>query len=260
MKRLALLVNSRVLSRAIPLAILLPLFLAVPLQAWTRASDQKIARKGIEMAPPDLRLVLDKFALEFQHGLEKAEGDEGSAEHHYFVLSRSGKLRERIDQETFAIIKLLRGRRPMPLVAERLGMLTHLVADANNPFHLANDDARLDVAHDDFEQYFERRMARFPTVFYGLDPQFQPGTYFDKTFARTRQLYPLMSEEYFRGGEPHTSADFDDRSTAFGVASVCYSHAVTDLVNLYYFIWKEAGGDVRSAATLRSAGRASHAH
>ena len=62
-----------------------------------------------------------------------------------------------------------------------------------------------------------------------------------------------MSSEYFpTGSEPRTSSDFDDRSTAFGVASVCYSHAVTDLVNLYFYIWKEAGGDVRAATAMRS--------
>jgi len=236
------------------LVLFLVLFLALPLHAWTRASDLRIAKKGIELGPPDLRLVLNRYDPEFQRGLQKAEADEGSAEHHYFVLSRTGNLRQRIELETNAIVAMLRGHQSMSVIAERLGMLSHLVADANNPFHIANDDARLGVAHDDFEQYFERRMARFPTVFYGLDRQFQPSSYFDKTFARTRRFYPLMSEEYFRGGEPHTSADFDDRSTAFGVASVCYSHAVTDLVNLYYFIWKEAGGDVRSGALLRSSG------
>ena len=60
-----------------------------------------------------------------------------------------------------------------------------------------------------------------------------------------------MREEYFRYGERRTSAEFDDRSTAFGVASVCYSRAVTDVVNLYYYIWRQAGGDVRSAALMR---------
>jgi hypothetical protein len=57
-----------------------------------------------------------------------------------------------------------------------------------------------------------------------------------------------MRGEYARGGN---AAVFDDRSTAFGVASVSYSRAVTDLVNIYYYIWKEAGGDVRSAAVMR---------
>ena len=52
---------------------------------------------------------------------------------------------------------------------------------------------------------------------------------------------PLIAEEYSRGN----AASFDDRSTAFGVASVCYSHAISDMANLEFFIWKEAGGNVR---------------
>src|SRR5258708_3614302 len=143
---------------------------------------------------------------------------------------------------------MIRGNQSMALVAEHLGMLAHLVADANNPFHTSDADPRLGLMHDDFEQYFERRMAHFPTVFYGLSADFQLGNYLDRTVARSSRLLPLMSEEYFRDGAAHRSLDFDDRSTAFGVASVCYSHALTDLVNLYYYIWREAGGDVRSAA------------
>ena len=232
------------------LAVLL-LFLPLNAFAWTRASDLRIATKGAALAPPDLQLLLRHLEPEYRHGLEAAEADEGSINHHYFVLSRSGKLRERIESETNGIIRMIRTNRPMSSVAERMGVLAHLVADANNPFHISNDDPRLSLSHDDFEQYFERRMAKFPTVFYGLDQDFRLGNYLDRTFARTSKFYPLMSEEYFRGGERRTSAEFDDRSTAFGVASVCYSHAVTDLVNLYYYIWKEAGGDVRTAAVLR---------
>jgi hypothetical protein len=232
------------------LALLL-LFLPITAHAWTRASDQRIAKKSAALAPPDLRLLLDKFETEYKLGLERAQAEEGSESHHFFVLSRSGKLRDRIERETAAAIAMVRKGDPMALFVERLGTLAHLVADANNPFHIANDDPRLTLAHDDFEQYFERRMTRFPTVFYGLDPNFRLGAYLDRTFSRTSKYYPLMGEEYFRFGERRSSADFDDRSTAFGVASVCYSHAVTDLVNLYYYIWREAGGDVRMAKVMR---------
>jgi len=232
------------------LAIVL-LFLPLPAFAWTRASDLRIATKAAALAPPDLQLVLQQLEPEYHRGLEAAEADEGSANHHYFVLSRSGKLRERIEKETSGIARMIRTNQPMASVVERMGVLAHLVADANNPFHVSNDDPRLSLSYDDFEQYFERRMPKFPTVFYGLEENFLLGNYLDQTFARTAKFYPLMSEEYFRGGEQRTSQEFDDRSTAFGVASVCYSHAVTDLVNLYYYIWKQAGGDVRSAAVLR---------
>ena len=85
-------------------------------------------------------MVLERFQPDFDRGLERAEGDEGSEMHHYFVLSRQGKLRERIEQETRGIIAQLRKRESMSLIVEHLGLLAHLVADANNPFHLGHDD------------------------------------------------------------------------------------------------------------------------
>src|SRR5688500_19138512 len=119
------------------------LLLLFPLTAtaWTRASDQRIAAKGAALAPPDLRMLIEKFEADYQRGLERAQADEGSESHHYFVLSRQGRLRERIERETRATIEAVRKGDPMANVVERLGGLVHLVADANNPFHVANDNA-----------------------------------------------------------------------------------------------------------------------
>ncbi len=229
------------------LLLLFPLTAA----AWTRASDERIAMKGAALAPPDLRMLIEKFEGDYKSGLQRAQSDEGSDLHRYFVLSRQGRLREAIEREARLAVTMIRKGDPMNEVIQRLGILAHLVADANNPFHVANDDPRLGASQNDFETYFERRLARFPTVFYGLDPNFALGTYLDKTFARSAKFYPLVGNAYFPEGGRRTSADFDDRSTAFGIASVSYSRAVTDLVNLYYYVWKEAGGDVRSAAVMR---------
>jgi len=233
------------------LGIALALLLPTAAGAWTHASDQRIAKKSAALAPPDLRLLLERYDGDYQRGLARAQADEGSDAHHFFVISRSGRLRMEIEGETNAAIAAVKTNKPMSDVIEHLGRLAHLVADANNPFHVSNGDARLSLVHDDFEQYFERRMPKFATVFYGLDKNFALHSYLDRTFARSAKFYPLMSEEYFGRGD-RTSTSFDDRSTAFGVAAVCYSHAVTDLVNLYYYIWREAGGDVRTAAVMRS--------
>jgi hypothetical protein len=231
--------------------VLILAFLSLNASAWTRVSDERIAKKAAALAPPDLRMLFERFEGDYKLGLAQAQSDEGSASHHFFVLSREGQLRAKIERETRGAIDAIRKGEPMPMVMQRLGIVAHLIADANNPFHVANDDSRLSASHNDFEQYFERRLPKFPTVFYGLDPRFQLGAYLDKTFARSARFYPLVREEYFREGVRRTSADFDDRSTAFGVASISYSRAVTDLVNVYYYIWKEAGGDVRSAALMR---------
>lgn len=242
------------------LGIVLCLLFPLTAGAWTRASDERIAKKSATLAPPDLRLVIERFESDYKLGLQRAQAEEATDTHHFFVLSREGRLRDRIERETRGTIDAIRKGDPMNLVVERLGMLAHLVADANNPFHVANDDPRLAASHNDFEHFFEQRLAKFPTVFYGLEPHFRLSSYLDKTFARTAKFYPLVAEEYFRTGTRRSSTEFDDRSTAFGVASVCYSRAVTDLVNLYYFIWKEAGGDVRSAAVMRDGNLTLNAH
>ncbi|MEO6488091.1 MAG: hypothetical protein ABIO78_09155 [Thermoanaerobaculia bacterium] len=233
------------------LPALLFLSISTNAAAWTRASDERIAMKAAQLAPTDVKLLIERFEPEYKQGLARAQSDEGSDIHRYFLLSRSGKLRERIERESGGIVAAIRSGKPMAQVVERLGMLAHYVADANNPFHAANDDPRLEPSHDDFEQFFERRMAKFPTVFYGLESHFRISEFLDRTFARSAGFYPLLSEEYFRYGARRTSAEFDDRSTAFGVASVSYSRAVTDLANLYFYIWREAGGDVRMAPVLR---------
>lgn len=230
------------------LGFVLVLLFPLTATAWTRASDERIAKKAAALAPPDLQMLIEKFEGDYKQGLARAQSDEGSDLHHYFVLSRQGRLREGIEREARLAIQMIRKGEPMSDVVQRLGILAHLVADANNPFHVANDDPRHSQTHNDFETYFERRLAKFPTVFYGLDTSFQLTPYLNRTFARSAKFYPLMREEYARGG---SSAVFDDRSTAFGVASISYSRAVTDLVNLYYYIWKEAGGDVRAAALMR---------
>ena len=210
---------------------LLFLSLALPAMAWTRAADQRIATKSAELAPPDLRLLITKYHDEYLHGVDDALAAEGTDIHRR-------KLRERIVAQTHGIVKMIRSNESMSGVVRELGSLSHFVGDANNPFHIGDDDAEERV---DFEQYFERRLARFAPVFYGFDRNFALSTYLDRMFARTTSFSPLMAEEYARGN----GATFDDRSTAFGVASVCYSHAITDMVNLEYFIWKTAGGSVR---------------
>lgn len=228
------------------LVVLYPLSAA----GWTATSDERIALKAAQLAPPDLKLLIDTFEADYKLGLSRAQMDEGDS-HRYFVLSRKGRLRQKIEGETAAAISAIRTGKPMADVVQRLGVLAHYVADANNPFHVSNDNPKLELSHKDYEQYFERRLAKFPTVFYGLEPDFQLGPYLDRTFARTVSFYPLLDEEFFRHGTRRSSTEFDDRSTAFGVASICYSRAVTDLVNLYFHIWRQAGGDVRAAPILR---------
>jgi hypothetical protein len=232
-------------------ALLLVVLCPISVFGWTTASDEKIASKSEQLAPADVKMLIEKYHSEYLNGLKTASSEEKTDSHEFMVLTRKGNLRAELTKEVDAAIKLARSGTSMADFVEALGRITHLVSDANTPFHVSNADLRLDNHHLDYEAYFERNLAKFPTVFYGLDSNLSLDRYLDAMFTRSAKFYPLLGEEYFRGGESHDSTDFDDRSTAFGVAAVSYSHAVTDVVNLYYFIWKQAGGDVRGAAVLQ---------
>jgi hypothetical protein len=156
-----------------------------------------------------------------------------------------------IDTEVRNAIHLMRNERQVGPFVEKLGVIAYLVSAANNPFNISTADPRLRTVRSDYEAYFERRMGTFPTVFYGLRINRDVPAYLNRVVSRTEAFPPLLSEEYFRGGRTRSSAEFDDRSTAYGVASISYSRSVTDIINLYYYIWREAGGDVRTAAVLQ---------
>lgn len=215
--------------------------------AWTAAGDRKIANKSAQLAPPDLKLLIDTFPEAYAAGLESARGSEGTPSHR---LARGGQLRTALTNEIRGSIAMVRKRGSMYEFVQRLGVISHLVADANNPLHVVSDQ-ELEPSHEDYERFFESRIAKFPTVFYGLERDFRLESYLETMFGRSVRWAPLLREEYFRFGERRRASEFDDRSTGFGIASLAYSHSVTDLVNIYYYIWKEVGGDVRTAAAMQ---------
>lgn len=224
------------------------LCMSVSAWGWTPAAEERIATKAARLAPPDMRLLITKYDKDFKRGLEGAARGEGDA---HKRIRDEGQLIALLDAEIQQAVVLMRKERQIGPFVEKLGAIAHLLADANNPFHVSDADKRLRHVQADYEAYFERRMTTFPTVFYGLRINRDVPGYLSGVVSRTEAFYPLLSEEYFRGGRTRSSREFDDRSTAYGVASISYSRAVTDIINVYYYIWREAGGDVRSAAVLR---------
>lgn len=211
--------------------IVLVVFL-VPLAAhgWTLAGDRRIAAAGAKLGPPDLLLLIKKFNKDYARGIEHAASAEPRDAH-------GADLAARIESQSDKVIGMFKANSSMAGTIEQLGVLAHLVGDANNPFHVGKTH---DASHADFERYFETRMTKFPLVYYGREKNFRMPLFLERTIGRTAKLAPLVNDAY-AGGDSQT---FDDHSTAFGVASLCYSHAVTDTANLFAYIWKESGGYV----------------
>ena len=230
-------------------ALALPGFLLAALPsatgAWTPGTQLAIASRVADLAPPDLARQIEKHEAEFREGV-LAPFRDGDPSRHFQNPDGSGRLAAVIREETDRAVAAIRGHRPFADVVHQLGVLTHYLADANNPLNATQDDGEEGHYFADFLHYAESAQARFAVVFYGLDPRLRRpedvAPFADRALWRGRELYPHLGQEYRRIGFGEGRHRFDDRSTAFGVASVAFSHAVTDAALLLRYVWIEAGG------------------
>ncbi|MDX1503755.1 MAG: hypothetical protein R3325_15455, partial [Thermoanaerobaculia bacterium] len=98
----------------------------------------------------------------------------------------------------------------------------------------------------DYRSYLDSAAARFRVVFYGAGRDVgRPGELsllVERAGRRGSAYVPFLAEEYRRVGGPPGIDRFDDRSTAFGIGAVAFSHAVSDAVAALRYLWLEAGG------------------
>lgn len=224
--------------------------------AWTPRVQGLIASRAAELAPPDLRRQLERHEKELRRGALEAFRDQ-DATRHVKNNDGSGTLDRVILEETTRAIEMIRAPRTFAEIAYQLGRLSHFIADANNPLNTSQDDPREERYFADYLFYMESAEPRFAPVFYGIDSRFDHrrdlAALAQAALQRGRGLYPLVGREYQRTGRIDGRGLFDDRSTAFGVAAVSYSHALSDAANAFRFVWLRAGGaDPRSALSAAS--------
>lgn len=227
------------------IALLAVLLEPATLLAWKPSSQEAIALEAAALAPPDLARQIAKHQKEFLRGaLEPLADRDGSR--HMKNADGSGELDLVVAAEMTAAIDSIRRHRPFVEVVSRLGRVSHFIADANLPLNTSNSDPHEARYFRDFLEYADAARRRFAIVFYGLGPEWRSPrdvqTWTRSTLERGRTLYPAIGEEYRRIGEVAGLAEFDDRSTAFAVAALSYSHAISDVARALRHIWLAAGG------------------
>jgi hypothetical protein len=221
-----------------------------PAAAWTPATQATIAREAARLAPPDLARQLARHKSEYQAGVQAPFSDTDPGRHRKNP-DGEGSLDRVIAAEVEGAVAAIRGHQPFAEVVRRMGTVAHFVADANNPLATSGDDPEEGRYFADFLRYAESAEPRFPLIFYGAWPALNTARDLDALLAeslrRGRDLYPTVGREYRRIDFASGLGRFDDRSSAFGVASVAWSHAVTDVALVLRYIWLRAGGaDERS--------------
>lgn len=232
-------------SQLAVLPLVLVLSLPAAASAWTPATQLVIGREAAALAPPDLARLIHRHKNAFEEGVVSPFQDSDPGRH-MKNPDGSGSLDRVLLAEVQAAIDGIRQHRPFDEVVRRLGVISHFMADANNPLATAATDPEEARYFVDFLRYAESAEPRFPLVFYGVIPglerQRDVGPLLNLALRRGHDLYPLVGREYRRIGFASGRKLFDDRSSAFGVASISFSHAVTDVAQTLRYIWLASGG------------------
>jgi hypothetical protein len=237
-------VNQRIRRAAGTLGALCVLA-GAPAGAWRPETQEAIAREAAKYAPPDLARQIERHGRSYLAGVREPLSDSAAALH-MKNSDGSGKLDATIRAEVEATVRAIQTHRPFAEIVRRFGRVSHFVADANLPLNAANADRDERRYFRDYLEYVESARPRFAVVFYGLGDEMRSARdlelWTSRSLARGRKLYPSIGEEYRRIAFARGTSAFDDRSTAFAVAALSYSHAVSEVIRGYRYIWLAAGG------------------
>ncbi len=218
---------------------------ACPAIAWNPTSQQTIASEAARLAPPDLYRQIVRNRVAYLQGVIDGFGERDPLAHAKHA-DGTGRLDAAITVAVDNAVRSITAHQPFNEICYRLGIVSHFIADANNPLNAAEDDSQERRYFGDFLAYLESTEPRLKLVFYGFRTDFDGGRDLPVLIAegleRGRGFYPLIGREYRRVGFASGLEAFDDQSTAFGVATLAYSHAVSDIAEVLRYIWLEAGG------------------
>ena len=87
----------------------------------------------------------------------------------------------------------------------------------------------------------EAQRQNFAVVFYGWHPDIQNGDLSEYLRIRAEERETLANRFGRRSELPNRTDDVT-LSPEFGMASIAYSHAVTDVANVWLYVWTSVNG------------------
>jgi hypothetical protein len=232
--------------RALRFVFLALLSVSLPAEAlaWTAATRVVMIDDAVKLMPSTLRSVLEKRKNDILRGMLEPMMQEDAPPHR--PAWDGGALPASVSAAAHDLVSGTASHASFRDIARRFGVLAHFVADAGFPPQAAGAGGAARYAH--FAALCENRRARFPLVFYGHDNDallkddfiaFTSGV-----LERARKEDGNLARAYAEAPSWDDPPSFDDRSVPFAIASLSYSHTVTDIVQAWLAAWRDCQGDL----------------
>ncbi len=229
---------------------------AVEALAWTDATRVRMIHDALKVTPPALTLILDKHEKDLESGMIEPSRHEGEEVHFQHADDGRGLGADAVVHKEAEIRALIGERRPLRRFCYEMGFLAHFVADIDFPLNASDRDPREPLYREAYRAYVEKILDKIPFVL-ERDPakELEAGdvrAYLLSRAARAGKSYALIGPAFKDDGSPRSPDALDERSVPFGIASLAYSSAVSDIVRLWTHLWKSVNGDLQGTPYLNA--------
>ena len=223
-------------------------------QSWTDATRSRMIKDALKISPPALREVLQHYEKDLLRGMLDPSRHEEEEVHFQHADGKRGLAGFGIEKKSDDIRGMLARQAAFGSVTYEMGVLAHLVADVEFPLNASDADPREPLYRDAYRRYVERMLDRIPFV---VDREPPPALEkndirgFVKDIARRAgKNYALIGPAFKDDGTPKSPSALDERSVPFGISSLSYSHATSDIAWIWRHLWASINGDMRGTPFL----------
>ena len=189
----------------IHLSVLMVLASAQPARAWPETAYPEIFDNAIRVLPPPLRQLLEDMESSLHQSCLPTRTEQAAAQAIEQLRSPNGSLERAVTA----------------------------MKDAGCAIAAMNDP-RMDVL-------VESEQKNFAVVFYGWHPVIEDGNLAEYLRIREEEHQRLL-DRFGRTSELPNRSDNVELSPEFGMASIAFSHAVTDVANVWLYVWTSVNG------------------
>ena len=222
--------------------------------AWDEATYRAVAEDSFRILPPSLQEAVEPYKDAIIEGaVEPLSLHKKGKRHTYDPRTDKGDLIRESLKAVEEGVKLVEQQKPFSEVARQLGLMCHLAVDLADPLRTSDEDSREAEIEEDFAAFSVRMKEKFKPLFHSYPPKFLSmdlGPFLRRSSDHSRTFYPILLRAYYPEGKRVSSEAFDERSTAFGIASIGFSQALFTTGTLWVYFWHHAHGDMNGTPFL----------